>query len=205
MTEDEAKRWIEQRFGEVAFQKLLNFANVVTAENAHQNLVSAATMPQLWARHIVDSAQLVDLGPKAGTWLDIGTGAGFPGLVVAVLRAQPTTLCEPRRLRADFLKRCVTLLGLSERVTVVQAKVEGFKADEPYAVISARAVAPLIEIMRAAQHLADRSTGWILPKGRSVQDEVALARRTWQGEFHVEQSVVDPQSGIVVARKVARR
>lgn len=176
---------------------------MVEAEQARQNLVSSATLPLIWSRHIVDSAQLLDHAPAEGLWVDIGSGAGFPGMIVALLTDRPVALIEPRRKRADFLKAAVATLGLESRVTVHIAKAETVALRA--AVISARAVAALPDLLGLALPLSTANTCFVFPKGRTAREEVAAARRTWHGVFHVEQSITDPQSLIVVARDVARR
>ena len=204
MTEDEARGWIVDRFG-VSRETLLGaLVDEVRAEAAQQNLVSPSTLGTMWARHVVDSAQLLDLAASArGAWLDIGTGAGFPGLVIACLRDAPMTLCEPRRRRAEFLEAAVARLGLADRVTVAACKVE--RLGSVRRIISARAVASLDALFAAAAAVSDRDTLWLLPKGRSAREEVEAARKTWHGSFHVEQSITDPDSHIVVATGVRRR
>jgi len=204
VTEDEARGWIREHFGVPRETLLARFVKIVAAEAPRQNLVSAATLPQIWRRHIVDSAQLLRLMPtNEGDWFDIGTGAGFPGLVVALLRDSPMVLVEPRRKRADFLGRCVAELGLESRVAVRAARAEQVSGEAT--VISARAVAALPELLAATVHLSTKKTRWILPKGKSAREEVASAQATWHGVFHVEQSLTDPESLIILAEKVARR
>ncbi|MBY0521321.1 MAG: 16S rRNA (guanine(527)-N(7))-methyltransferase RsmG [Sphingomonas sp.] len=204
MTEDDARQWVRERFGVSRETMLAQFVTLVTAEAQHQNLISAATLPHIWRRHIVDSAQLVSLaGPIRGDWIDIGSGAGFPGIVAACLIDSSVLLVEPRRKRADFLRDAVTTLGIADRVTVHAAKAEQIVAHA--GVISARAVAALPELLAATVHLSTKKTRWILPKGKSAREEVAAAQRTWHGVFHVEQSLTDPDSLIILAEKVARR
>ena len=206
MTEAEAKAWIVDRWGKVAVEKLAHLAALVLAEAALQNLIAPSTMTQIWNRHIVDSAQLLTLADnarKSGLWLDIGTGAGFPGLVIACLSDRPIVLVEPRPRRAAFLERAAGALGLAAKVMVYASKVGS--VDVRANVISARAVAPLATLFGDAQHNADEDTLWILPKGQSAREELASARQTWQGVFHVEHSVTDPDALIVVASKVVRR
>jgi 16S rRNA (guanine527-N7)-methyltransferase len=204
VTEDDARQWVRERFGVSRETMLAQFVTLVTAEAQHQNLISAATLPHIWRRHIVDSAQLVSLaGPIRGDWIDIGSGAGFPGIVAACLIDSSVLLVEPRRKRADFLRDAVTTLGIADRVTVHPAKAEQIVAHA--GVISARAVAALPELLAATVHLSTKKTRWILPKGKSAREEVAAAQRTWYGVFHVEQSLTDPDSLIILAEKVARR
>jgi 16S rRNA (guanine527-N7)-methyltransferase len=184
------------------FEKLEGFADLLRAESVRHNLVSASTLDQLWDRHILDSAQLVRFEPHSGaSWADIGSGAGLPGIVVACIVEGPVSLIEPRRLRADFLHKLCESLRLDAQV--FGCKVE--RVEGKYDVITARAVAALGELIEISAHLSTRKTVWALPKGRSAQRELAEAQRSWQGEFHVEQSVTDADSDIVVATEVRAR
>lgn len=205
MTEDDARAWIAKRFGPGGVDRLATLAQLVIDENQRQNLISPMSIPAIWARHIVDSAQLLlrVRGRKQGTWLDIGTGAGFPGLVVAALSSWAMHLVEPRKRRAAFLQKAAKALGIEDHVAVHARKVETVvcRAD----VISARAVAPLGALFAAARSCATRDTVWILPKGRSAMVEVESARQSWHGVFHVEHSVTDPASSIVIASGVEAR
>ena len=207
MTEAEARRWIIAHFGVPRETLLAEFEAILREEAARQNLVSAASFEELWVRHFVDSAQLILHGGDTGSgcWLDIGTGAGMPGLVVALLTERPVILVEPRAKRADFLYRAAALLGIGHRVTVEQCAIERFRPAHPAAVISARAVAELSQLLASAYHCANLSTVWILPKGRAAQSEVAAAVAKWQGAFHVEPSITQADSGIVIAQGVRPR
>src|SRR5439155_26900968 len=119
------------------FERIEAYAALLREENKHQNLISASTIDQLWGRHILDSAQLVRFEPHAGaSWVDIGSGAGLPGMVIACLVQGPVTLVEPRRLRAEFLHRACESLDL--RASVFAGKAE--RAQGGYDVITARAV-----------------------------------------------------------------
>jgi 16S rRNA (guanine527-N7)-methyltransferase len=181
------------------FERLEAYAAMLREESGRQNLVSVSTLDRLWDRHILDSVQLVRFEPHAGaSWVDVGSGAGLPGVVIACIVEGPVTLIEPRRLRADFLHKVCESLRLN--AAVVQAKVE--RAQGKYDVITARAVAKMGQMLNISAHLSTRKTVWALPKGRSAEAELAEARRTWQGVFHVEQSVTDPASFIVVGTDV---
>jgi 16S rRNA (guanine527-N7)-methyltransferase len=202
VNEDEAREWVSERFDDAAVDRLTKLASIVIAENARQNLVAPSTLDSIWSRHIGDSLQLVRFA-GVGAWLDIGTGAGFPGLAIAA--AEPDRamlLVEPRRLRADYLRTAAEALELP-RVRVVTAKVENVR--ERAATISARAVAKIATLFDAAEHCAENGTVWVLPKGRSAADEVAEAGRMWHGVFHVEHSITSPDSAIVVAHALRRR
>jgi 16S rRNA (guanine527-N7)-methyltransferase len=184
------------------FDKLEAYAALLREESRRQNLVSASTIDGLWDRHLLDSAQLVRFEPHAGaSWADIGSGAGLPGIVIACLVEGPVALIEPRRLRADFLHRVCESLRIN--AVVIASRAE--RAEGKYNVITARAVTNLAQLLKISAHLSTRKSLWVLPKGRSAAAELAEAQRTWQGAFHVEQSVTDADSHIVVATGVRAR
>lgn len=204
MTEDDAKNWLADRFGHNAVVKLSAFVDLLKAETERQNLVARSTLAEVWARHIVDSAQLlIHAADDWDSWIDIGSGAGLPGIVVTLLTEKPITLIEPRRLRVEFLNAAGKQLGL-KNLLVVQSKAQSFRAP-PASVISARAVAKLASILGESAGFASERTRFILPKGRGAETEVAEARRSWHGTFHVERSVVDAASGIVIAEGIRPR
>lgn len=181
------------------FRKIEAYGERLAAESQRQNLIAASTFDRLWERHILDSAQLVRFEPQRGaSWLDIGSGAGLPGIVIACLVEGPVTLVEPRRLRAEFLRSAVGDLRLNAQV--ISREVE--KLTGQFQVITARAVAPLGKLLRISHHLSTRNSVWVLPKGRNAQTELVEAQHAWQGAFHVEQSVTDAESYIIVGTGV---
>lgn len=175
---------------------------IILSEATRQNLIAASTIPDFETRHVQDALQLLPLIPP-GPLLDIGSGAGLPGLIIACVTSAPVHLVEPRAKRATFLKAAAAELGLTN-VQVHQLKVERLGLP-PVEVIVARAVAKLSSIFEMAMHLSTETTRWILPKGRSAAAELEEARRTWQGEFSLRPSVTDPEAAIVIASHVARR
>lgn len=184
------------------FEKIEAYAAMLREESQRQNLVSAATLDDLWERHILDSAQLVGLEPRSGlSWVDIGSGAGLPGIVIACLVAGPVTLIEPRRLRAEFLHRVCESLKLNASVFVGKAE----RAEGSYDVITARAVTNLSNLLKISAHLSTRNSRWVLPKGRNAERELVEAQQAWQGAFHVERSATDPESRIIVGTGVRAR
>ena len=178
------------------------YAEMLIAESSKQNLISAKSIDHLWDRHILDAAQLIRFGEHHdATWADVGAGAGLPGIVIACFDIGPITLIEPRRLRAEFLNDVIDKLALNARVIATKAE----NATGHFDIITARAVAPLSRLLEISIHLSTRKTCWVLPKGRSAQSELAEAKRTWQGKFHVEPSFTDPGSEIIIAREVTAR
>jgi len=207
VTEDEARQWVRDTFGVSRETLLERFAYILRREATQQNLIAASTLDSLWARHLVDSAQLVPLATAAsrGAWIDVGSGAGLPGLVVAILLDRPVVLVEPRAKRVAFLRDAAAEIGLEKRVTVQPSKIESYHPTNRAAVVSARAVSELSQLILSTEHCTDSSTIWLLPKGRNAHSEVEAARVNWQGSFHVEPSITQPDSGIVIAQGVRRR
>lgn len=183
-----------------AMDRLALLADMLVEENQRQNLVAAATIPALWHRHIADSAQLLNfVSGEPGPWLDLGSGAGFPGLVIACLRPEwPVLLVESRRRRIEWLEHCRARLGLAQ-CRVIGSRLEIVETF-PAGVISARAFAPLQELLSLSARFSTADTVWLLPKGRKAALELAgLPKR--QGKlFHVEQSVTDAEAGIITGR-----
>ena len=204
-TENEARDFVRARCDEQALSRLVQLEQLLTAENQHQNLVSASSLGAMWQRHIADSAQLLDFVPRGTTpWLDLGTGAGFPGLVIAAMRPDwSVVLVESRGRRIDWLRTAI------EQLDLTSCTVEGRKLDDvstfPAAVISARAFAPLPKLIASARRFSTSGTYWLLPKGRSAAQEVAELPPQLQAMFHVEQSVTSVDSGIVIGQIVDTR
>ena len=176
---------------------------IVLAESCRQNLISEQSIEAFDERHLRDSLQLVPLLPT-GVLVDIGSGGGFPGLVLGSVRPDICHLVEPRAKRATFLAEASAALGIDDHVHVHAHRVERFE-HPPVAAITARAVASLDKLFAMAIHLADENTRWVLPKGRSAASELAEARKTWQGEFRLVASRTDPEAAIVIATSVRRR
>lgn len=186
------------------FARLEVYSELLRAESSRQNLVSASTLSSLWERHLLDSAQLVKFAPdRNSSWVDIGSGAGLPGIVIALLVEGPVLLVEPRKLRAGFLDHCVDSLCLRGRVSVEAAKVE--KVTGTFDVITARAVANLDKLLGISTHLSTRKSLWVLPKGRTAQSELVEARRRWHCDVESSTSLTDPDSEILVLRNVKAR
>ncbi|WP_129793504.1 16S rRNA (guanine(527)-N(7))-methyltransferase RsmG [Sphingosinicella sp. CPCC 101087] len=205
MNEEEARAWLAVRYdvSRETLDRLDAYARLLREENARQNLVSAASLDHLWHRHIVDSAQLLRFAPATeASWVDLGSGAGFPGLIVALLHRGPVTLVEERRLRVEFLIRAAECLGVD--VEVVGARVERVPP-RSFDVISARAFAALPRLLGLGARFSTAKTVWILPKGRNAQSELEALDPSWQGGFHLEPSFTDAESAIIVAEGVSRK
>ncbi len=159
-------------------------------------------MAEVDTRHIADSLQLMD-HILPGVLVDIGSGGGFPGLVLACCRPDPVHLVEPRAMRAAFLQRAADVLDLTN-TTIWSCRIERVALGD-VATVTARAVASLPALFEMAEAVASKTTRWVLPKGRSAQSELDTARLSWQGDFELVPSVTDPDSWIVLASNVHRR
>ena len=202
MTEAEAVDWLKAHLNvsRETMDALESFVAFLKREAESQNLISASTLDHIWARHIVDSAQLLlftDVSAEQINWLDLGSGAGFPGLVIALLTKHQVTLVESRARRIDYLQRAIEMLDLTPRVRVAGVTLERLET-APYAVISARAFAPLPKLFDLAARFATNNTLWLLPKGRNAKAEWEGAQAQWDGDFRVMDSVTDQEAGILV-------
>ena len=205
-SEAEARAWIAARpeGNPLALERLERLDALLADENSRQNLVSAASLPHTWQRHFADSAQLLARVPAGieGPWLDLGTGAGFPGLVIALLRPdQETVMIESRARRVEWLNRAITALDL-RHARVIGKRLELVES-LPAAVISARAFAPLDRLLDLSARFSTSDTIWLLPKGRSAQDEVNRLSG-WNHMCHVEQSLTDSEAGVVVGTLIGQ-
>lgn len=209
MTEAEAIRWLESQGGvsRETMDALKNFVAFLRRETESQNLISASTLDHIWARHIVDSAQLLQLvapSRASKTWIDLGAGAGFPGLIIALLTDYHVTLVESRARRVDYLQRAVEMLDLTDRVRVAGMALERLES-ATYSVISARAFAPLPKLFDLASRFATNNTLWLLPKGRNASREWEDVQSSWDGNFRVMNSITDQEAGILVGTLSGRR
>jgi 16S rRNA (guanine527-N7)-methyltransferase len=203
-TEDEARAYLAGLTDAEGMARLEAFAALVLAENQRQNLIAKATEPHIWQRHMADSAQLLEnvsretLGANAGgPWLDLGSGPGFPGLVIAILCPNmPVVLVESRSRRVEFLESAVTALDLRK------CRVEGHRLERitPFAAraISARAFAPLSKLLSLSAPFSTSTTRYVLPKGRSAAQELEALKPSIRAMFHVKHSLTDPDAGIIV-------
>lgn len=185
--------------------RLGNFVALLRDENEHQNLVSRSSLDEVWVRHIFDSHQLGRLAPPgANSWLDLGSGPGFPGLILALTGPYSMTLVESRKRRAEFLHHAAARLGVDGRTTIICAKIENVPT-QVFDVITARAFAPLERLLALAERFAAPTTRWVLPKGRNAKSELEAAESMWQGEFRLEPSLTDTGAQIIVAEQVRRK
>lgn len=180
------------------------FLDQLTEANAVMNLVGPDSIPDFWNRHAFDSAQLLDLAPEARTWADLGAGAGFPGVVLAILlkgRADAHVyLIDSLQKRCRFLQAIVDDLALPATVIWGRAEEQTIKVD----VVTARAVAPLEKLLGYAQPYMARGAQGLFLKGEKAEAELRDARKVWQVEGDLSVSRSDPRGRILNVRTLRR-
>ena len=181
-------------------ERLEAYIALLTRWNARINLVAPATIKSAWTRHVADSAQLFDLAPEsASSWLDLGSGAGLPGLPVAALAAEKApglhvTLVESDTRKAAFLATAAREMDLD--VTVEPHRIEAL-TPRPYDVVSARALAPLGRLCALAHRFSGRGTIFLFPKGARVDSEVTAATAGWHIRAERIASRTDPEATVL--------
>jgi 16S rRNA (guanine527-N7)-methyltransferase len=165
--------------------------------------VSDRSLSELWKRHFWDSAQLAPLiSTGAKTLVDLGSGAGFPGLVLATMLSDrlQVTLVESVRKKVDFLREVISRLGLSTQVRA--ARIEDYRG-APFDVVTARACAPLPVLLGYAQLFTGSGSVSLLLKGQNVEVELTEARKSWRMTLQRHQSLSDPSGTIREVRELA--
>jgi 16S rRNA (guanine527-N7)-methyltransferase len=170
------------------------------------NLIAPSTEATLWTRHVADSLQLLELAPQARIWADLGSGGGFPGLVIAcALADRPGAmvyLVESNTKKAAFLREAVRVTGAS--AVVHPQRIEAFAASPPQLieVVTARALAPLTQLLGTAFSLLKSGAIGLFPKGQDVGAELTEAAKCWKIQATLALSRTDPKARIVVVRGV---
>jgi len=184
--------------------RLKAYADVLGDWNARHNLVAKSTLPDLWHRHFWDSAQLLPLIPEpARTLADLGSGAGFPGLVLAAMRPNlAVTLHEATTKKCLFLKAAADRMGL--KVEVANARLEDLPA-RPFDVVTARALSPLPQLLAYAQKFAGPNGVCLFLKGQNVGAELTEASKYWSMKASQVPSQTDPSGAIVIVRELGPR
>ena len=189
------------------FERLLAFDRVLIDWSERHNLIARSTIKDRWERHFFDSAQVAPLIPgDAKTIVDLGSGAGFPGLVLAAMLAPKgvgVTLIESTQKKCAFLVEASRAMGL-ENLKVVPERIEsvrlGFKPD----VVTARALARLEKLLSYGAGIAGKNTKYVFLKGQDVEGELTEAAKSWHMEVIKHPSRTDPRAAILEIGNLAR-
>src|SRR6201996_750583 len=173
--------------------RLDRFIGLLQTWQAKTNLVSPSTLPMLWSRHISDSLQLLDLAPAAKTWVDFGSGGGFPGLVLACALADKpgavVHLIERNGKKAGFLREALRVTGAAAVIHLADIKDTVDRLARPVDCVTARAVAPLHQLMSFAEPLIKTGTRALFLKGQDVEAELTEATKYWKIEPRLHSSL----------------
>ena len=190
--------------------RLVRYAEILNEWQARQNLVSAATLPHVWNRHFADSAQILRLAPNANTWLDLGAGAGFPGLVIAILQANHANfrvhLVESTAKKCAFLAEVASATSAPAEIHCMRIEELGRTATslEPE-IITARALAPLPRLLGLAAPWFRPGVRGLLLKGCDVRQEIDAAKRRYDFTYELHRSMTAVDSSIIEISKVSKR
>ena len=184
--------------------RLKAYADILADWNARHNLVAKSTLPDLWQRHMWDSAQLTAMiPPETRTLADLGSGAGFPGLVLAAMRPElQVTLHEATTKKCAFLQAAAERMGL--HVTVENARMEE-RPQRAFDVVTARACAPLPQLLEYAHSFVGPNSVCLFLKGQNVGAELTEAHKYWNMEVSQDPSQTDPSGAMVTVRKLGPR
>lgn len=185
--------------------RLDRYAALLAEWQERMNLVGPSTLPHLWDRHFRDSAQLLPIAGTGKSWLDIGAGGGFPGIVLAILDPEARiTLVESITKKCRFLEAVAHETDTAGNTRIANVRIENL-AGSKFDVITARAAASLETLFDWGLRFAGSGTHWILPKGARVQEELASAANQFHFAHELIPSRTDSDARIVVAKGVKRR
>jgi 16S rRNA (guanine527-N7)-methyltransferase len=187
-------------------ERLDRFVAILQEWQQRMNLIARSTEATIWTRHIADSLQLLDLAPAARTWVDLGSGAGFPGLVLACALAETpharVHLIESSTKKAGFLAEAVRATGAPAMVHALRVADFAKINVEPIEIVTARALAPLDELLATAFPLLKRGAQGLFLKGQDVDTELTAAAKCWTIQSTLAPSRTEPKSRIVIVRSV---
>lgn len=188
------------------FERLKAFQKLFLKWNRRINLVAGSTESELWLRHILDSAQLARLEPQARNWLDIGSGGGFPGLIMAFLLADRggfIDLVESNRKKTAFLQTVTGTFGLPARIIAQRIEVSHALVPKPD-IVTARATAPLVNLLDLAGPWLTAGARGLFHKGRDYRQEVAESAHRWRFDLLEHRSLIDDDSVVLDIRNLRR-
>jgi 16S rRNA (guanine527-N7)-methyltransferase len=189
--------------------RLDRYVDLLLEWQAKTNLVAASTLPYLWTRHISDSLQLLTLAPAAKTWADLGSGGGFPGVVLACALAEipggMVHLVERNTRKAAFLREALRITGSPGAIHLAEIGDSVDRITGPVDCVTARAVAPLHQLIGFAEPLVRRGAKALFLKGQDVEAELTEATKYWKITPHLHSSRTGGHGWIVELDHIERR
>lgn len=209
MSDDRAKALKLTPVSDDALARLDKYAALLIEWQSRINLIAPSTLPQLWTRHIADSLQLLRLAPDAKIWVDLGSGAGFPGIPIACAVAQTpgaqVHLVESNGKKAAFLREAVRITGAPAQVHAERIENYGESYAGKTDVVTARALAPLNSLLNQALPFIANGAIGLFPKGQDIEAELTDSSKRWSVGATKANSVTDPEGCILIVRSLNRR
>jgi len=207
---DRARVLESLRVSRETLERLDLYADLILKWQKSINLIAPSTLPSLWTRHILDSAQIAELGGGQKCWVDIGSGAGFPGLVIALLaedrgERSEVHLIESDRRKASFLREAARIARASVVIHAERAESALPSLSGRATAVSARALAPLAELLGLAEPLLTTGATGFFPKGQALESEIERASTLFEFEAELVPSRTDESGRIAVIRNLRRR
>ena len=189
--------------------RLDHYVGLLLEWQAKTNLVAPSTLPNLWTRHIADSLQLLALAPAAKVWVDLGSGGGFPGVVLACALAETSGamvhLVERNARKAAFLREALRVTGARGMVHLAEIGDTVDRITGPVDCVTARAVAPLNQLIGFVEPLVRKGAKALFLKGQDVEAELTEATKYWNIEPHLHSSCTGGHGWIVELDRIERR
>ncbi len=209
LAEDRARALTLTPVSRETLARLDRFVEVLLEWQQHTNLIAPSTERAIWTRHIADSLQLLPLAPKAKIWVDLGSGAGFPGLIIACALADENSaevhLVESIGKKATFLREAARATGAPAEVHAMRIADFAKRAPKHLDIVTARALAPLPKLLAEAYPLLKRGVRGLFPKGQDVAIELTEAAKCWNICATLAESSTDPRSQIVIVESIEPR
>lgn len=196
------KSFIEKVFLDNRTSDLLErYVQLVLEQQAELNLIGKSTVESIWMRHIYDSYQLTELNLPGAYWVDVGSGAGFPGLVMAIAKQNDSNfaidLIEKNKKKSSFLKQVVEKLSL-QRVNIFDMPLQDYIAlNRTPQIVTARAVAPLSNLLSWTHPLLNSGAHAVFLKGRTYELELTEAQKQWKFKYSLLISATNPHSRLI--------
>lgn len=187
-------------------ERLDAYVELLNTWQATTNLIAPSTLGSIWTRHIVDSLQILAFAPDAKTWVDLGSGGGFPGIVIACMLNAPgiVHLVESNAKKAAFLREAARVTGAPAKIHNLRIEDFNKQFQGPADIVTARALAPLPELLGFVAPFLKMGAQALLLKGQDVEGELTQAAKYWKIDAQLKPSKTDPKGRIMVVRDLQR-